>query len=264
MSKLLLFHFRTQLKTPHYTIDALANDISNGDARLLLAHPGTTVEKEIKTSVEPSLRRLNAVLKASKHHSTAYEIKESNVFRRLREDPKLVGLYNFEVILHELSRFKNYTCLDYHIQPVRDFTMYHIGLVFSRGSEYTEMFNQIITERMQYVAEQLNVPKLSAKCHDHVFPDDVDVSTSYSQLDFIALSGAFAVWAAVCAAGAVAFVGEVCAGRVKRCVQHTGHKKQMERKFIVHTNLCEYVIDDQQIYDELTSALARVERYRVG
>ena len=242
-------------------MDTLANEIHTGNSKLLLAHPDTTAEKEINASIEPSLRRLKAVLDDAKHHNTSYEVKEGNVFGKLRDDPRLVGVYTMEVILHELSRFKDYTCLDYEILPLRDFTMQHIGLAFAHNSPYTEMFTRIVTERAPFVADALTVPRLSPLCHDHLFPEEVYASASYDPLNLTVLSGAFALWMIFGMTGVAVFVVELVIGRSDRLHPHVKLKREV---FTVHTSMCHYVLDDKQLYDDFVDVLTRLEVHRVG
>jgi len=67
-----------------YDIQSLTDDIEAGRATLLLPNIGSSMEREIITSHEPSLQRLHT---AFVKHKSEYEINTTQALDRMIDDP---------------------------------------------------------------------------------------------------------------------------------------------------------------------------------
>jgi hypothetical protein len=97
----------------------------------------------------------------------------------------------------------------YEIVQIPNFITKPMGLMFRRNYKHVKDFKYIAVERQSYIGELLQTPQFDAKCSDHLFPLQRDVTTNFTVLDLNALSGVFGFYMILIACSVCGLLVEV-------------------------------------------------------
>jgi hypothetical protein len=99
--------------------------------------------------------------------------------------------------------------LKYDLIKIPDYSNKLMGLMFRRGSVFTEEFSVIAAERLSYIQHYMSFPIVDKQCKDHLFPEERDVSAEFMPIVIGNVEGVFGFWIFALSISACAFVFEL-------------------------------------------------------